>query len=75
MNGRGRATDNAITERFIRNLKQEQLYLVEYDTGIQLRKITADYIAKYNWLRPHQSLNHKTPGEVYTSTIAYQHAG
>ena len=26
MNGKGRATDNAITERFFRNLKQEELY-------------------------------------------------
>lgn len=75
MNGRGRATDNAITERFIRNLKQEQLHLLEYDSGLELRKITADYITKYNWLRPHQSLDYKTPGNVYTSTKTYQHAG
>lgn len=75
MNGRGRATDNAITERFIRSLKQEQLHLVEYDDGLQLRKITADYITNYNWVRPHQSLNYQTPGSVYTSTNTYQHAG
>jgi len=72
MNGRGRSTDNAITERFIRNLKQEQLYLMEYDNGHQLRKITAEYIAKYNWQRPHQSLDYQTPCKVYYSTKTYQ---
>lgn len=40
MNGKGRATDNAITERFIRNLKQEQRldkrghYIIEYPDQI-----------------------------------------
>jgi putative transposase len=75
MNGRGRATDNAITERLIRTLKQEQLHLVEYDDGLQLRKIVSDYIAKYNWGRPHQSLNYQAPGKVYFNTTHYQHAG
>lgn len=37
MNGRGRSTDNAITERFIRSLKQERLYLDEYENSHQLR--------------------------------------
>lgn len=75
MNGRGRATDNAITERFIRTLKQEQLHLVEYDDGLQLRKIVSDYIVKYNWVRPHQRLNYQAPGKVYFNTTHYQHAG
>lgn len=75
MNGRGRATDNAITERFIRNLKQEKLQLVEFNDGHQLRKITAEYIAEYNWERPHQSLDYRTPAEVYYNTKIYQNAG
>ena len=75
INGRGGATDNAITERFIRSLKQERLHLVEFDDGFQLRKIIADYIANFNWVRPHQSLNYQTPGRVYTNTVTYQHAG
>lgn len=73
MNGRGRSTDNAITERFIRNLKQEQLYLMEYENGHQLRSVTADYIAKYNWQRPHQSLDYHIPGEVYHDIKNYQY--
>jgi len=75
MNGRGRSTDNAITERFIRSLKQERLYLVEYEDGYQLRKITADYIANYNWIRPHQSLDYQTPGKVYHNTRMYPYTG
>jgi putative transposase len=65
MNGKGRSTDNAITERFIRTLKQECLYLTEIDGGIQLRRIISDYINDYNWHRPHQSLGYKTPATVY----------
>jgi len=71
MNGRGRSTDNAITERFIRSLKREHLSLIEYEDGSQLRKITADYINRYNWQRPHQSLGYQTPGKVYHDTKAY----
>ena len=75
MNGKGRASDNAITERFIRNLKQEKLYLYEYQNGHQLRKITAEYIAEYNWERPHQSLDYRTPASVYYNTKHYQDVG
>jgi putative transposase len=56
MNGKGRSIDNAITERFIRTLKQERLYLTEIEDGIQLRRIIAEYINDYNWRQPHQSL-------------------
>lgn len=75
MNGRGRATDNAITERFIRSLKQERLHLSEYETGHELRKITEDYINNYNWHRPHQSLNYQNPAMVYFGSLADQNAG
>ncbi|MCR4443535.1 MAG: IS3 family transposase [Peptococcaceae bacterium] len=65
MNGRGRFTDNAITERFIRSLKQERLYLEEFEDPRQLKRITSEYIDDYNWQRPHQSLGYKTPSDVY----------
>lgn len=65
MNGRGRSTDNAITERFIRSLKQEKLYLEEIEDARHLKRITALYIDEYNWQRPHQSLGYKTPAKVY----------
>lgn len=74
MNGRGRSTDNAITERFIRSLKQERLYLEEFEDARQLKRITSDYIDEYNWQRPHQSLGYKTPSSVYCTPWLDQEA-
>ena len=65
MNGKGRALDNQRIERFFRSYKWEKLYLEEYETGYELRKITGDYINHYNHSRPHQSLAYRTPAEVY----------
>jgi len=55
----------ANTERFIRTLKQEYLYLTEIEDGIQIRRIIAEYINDYNWHRPHQSLGYRTPATAY----------
>lgn len=35
MDGRGRATDNIVIERFFRSLKYEMLYQIEYSTSIE----------------------------------------
>jgi putative transposase len=53
MDGKGRALDNQRIERFFRSYKWEKLYLEEYDTGQQLKKITQEYIEYYNSKRPH----------------------
>ncbi len=65
MNGKGRATDNAITERFFRNLKQEELYREEIHNGKDAYRLIEKYIRKYNWERGHQSLDYSTPAQVY----------
>jgi putative transposase len=65
MDGKGRALDNQRIERFFRSFKWEKLYLEEYETGHQLRKIVKEYIEYYNSQRPHQSLDYKTPSEYY----------
>jgi len=67
MDGKGRALDNQRIERFFRSYKWEKLYLEEYETGHQLRKITAEYVYYYNNERLHQSLDYKTPAEYYFS--------
>lgn len=67
MNGKGRATDNAITERFFRNLKQEELYREEVQNGRDAYRLIDRYIRKYNWERGHQSLDYSTPSQVYLS--------
>ena len=65
MDGRGRATDNAHIERFWRTIKQEEVYLNEYSSPKEARKRIAAFIKHYNYFRPHQSLNGKTPAQVY----------
>lgn len=67
MDGKGRALDNQCMERFFRSYKWEKLYLEEYDTGHQLFKIINEYIQHYNYKRPHQSLEDKTPADLYFS--------
>ncbi|GIN71664.1 hypothetical protein J14TS2_21390 [Bacillus sp. J14TS2] len=64
MDGKGRALDNIIIERFWRNIKYE-VYLKEYETPRETRKNIRDYIDFYNHKRPHQSLNYKTPVSIY----------
>jgi len=65
MDGKGRATDNIFTERLWRSLKYEEVYLNEYASPRQAREGINRYLAFYNYTRPHQSLNYKTPAEVY----------
>ena len=68
MDGKGRALDNQRIERFFRSYKWEKLYLDECETGHQLRQITKEYVKHYNYNRPHQSLEYKTPAEYYFGT-------
>ena len=65
MNGKGRATDNAITERFLRSLKHEKLYLEELHNGREAFRAIDAYIVEYNWQRRHQSLGGKTPASLF----------
>jgi putative transposase len=65
MNGKGRALDNQRIERFFRSYKWEKLYLEEYETGSQLKKMSKEYIDYYNNVRPHESLDYRTPSEIY----------
>lgn len=67
MVGKGRALDNQRIERFFRSYKWEKLYLEEYETGQQLKKISQEYVEHYNNNRPHQSLKYKTPADYYFS--------
>jgi Transposase and inactivated derivatives len=59
----GRATDNARIERFFRSIKQEKLYIYEYNTVDELRVLIAEYMDFYNYRRIHQSLDYQTPHE------------
>jgi putative transposase len=65
MDGRGRATDNIIIERFWRSLKYEQIYLHGYASNLGLFIGITEYMNFYNEKRKHQSLDYDTPATVY----------
>lgn len=68
MDGRGRAMDNIFNERLWRSVKYEEVYLKDYQSVHEAKQGINDYMTFYNQERPHQSLNYKTPAEVYFDT-------
>ena len=67
MDGKGRAIDNVFTERFFRSLKYEEVYPKEYETPREARNGIKNYMEFYNYKRFHQSLDYKTPAQLYYS--------
>ena len=65
MTGKGRCLDNVYIERFWRSFKGEKFYLNEYNNVQELRQAIVEYVEFYNQRRWHQSLDYKTPAEVY----------
>lgn len=65
MDGKGRALDNVFTERLWRTVKYEDVYLKGYQTPLAARRGLGEYFRFYNHERPHQSLEYRTPAEVY----------
>lgn len=65
MDGRGRALDNIFVERLWRTVKQEEVYLNDYETPSEAICRLGRYLHFYNNERPHQALGYKTPQEVY----------
>lgn len=67
MDGKGRATDNIMIERFFRSYKWERLYLLRPESIKEAKKMTKEYINHYNYIRGHQALNYITPYLLYSS--------
>ena len=65
MDGRGRALDNIFVERLWRSVKYEDVYLKGYADVPELLLGLTDYFVFYNTERSHQSLDYRTPDEVY----------
>lgn len=65
MDGKGRAIDNIFVERLWRTVKYENIYLNVYKDGLSLYKGLETYFGFYNQERTHQSLEYKTPNEVF----------
>jgi putative transposase len=65
MDGRGRAMDNIFTERLWRSVKYEEVYLKDYATVLEAKESIGKYFDFYNYERSNQSLQYKTPAEIY----------
>lgn len=65
MDGRGRCMDNIFTERLWRTVKYENVYLKSYRNIQEAEDGLYGYFLFYNHKRRHQSLNNKTPADVY----------
>lgn len=65
MDGRGRCMDNIFTERLWRTVKYENIYLNEYRNPDEARQGLDEYFKFYNEKRRHQSLDRKTPAQIY----------
>ena len=67
MDGPGRAFDNIFNERLWRSVKYENVYINDYDSVPALEVGLFDYFHLYNHVRPHQSLDYRTPADCYFS--------
>ena len=69
MDGKWRYADNIFIERLWRTIKQEEVYLREYNSPIEAMISLKKYMIFYNSQRPHQSLGYKTPKKVYEESL------
>ena len=65
MDGRGRCLDNIFTERLWRTVKYENVFLQSYQNLQEAQAGLTEYFRFYNTKRGHQSLDYRTPTEVY----------
>ena len=65
MDGRGRYLDNIFIERLWRSLKYEAVYLHELSDGRDAERVIGSWFGFYNDVRPHSSLDGRTPGDAY----------
>jgi putative transposase len=70
MDGKGRWIDNVFIERLWRSVKYEEVYLHAYANGTEARTALTRYFGFYNARRSHQSLEYRTPDEVYFGELA-----
>ncbi len=63
--GRGRVFDNIFIERLWRTVKYEEVYLKDYQSPQEAFSSLTQYFDFYNKERFHQSLDYKTPAQIY----------
>jgi putative transposase len=65
MDGRGRVFDNIFIERLWRTVKQEEVYLKDYQSMVEAEEELTRYFEFYNTDRLHQSLGYRSPLEIF----------
>jgi putative transposase len=65
MDGKGRAIDNVIVERFFRTIKYDKLYLESLETGAEVQRACHEFIHYYNHKRDHSSIGNQPPMVFY----------
>jgi len=70
MDGKGCWRDNVLVERLWRTIKYEHVYLHAYGSMDDAKTHLKEYLEFYNSVRPHRSLDGRTPDAVY-----YEEAG
>lgn len=68
MDGRGRCLDNIFTERLWRSVKYEEVFPSSYQNLEEAQAGLEQYFMFYNNKRKHQSLDYRTPAQVYFDT-------
>lgn len=69
MDGKGRWMDNVFIERLWRSVKYEEVYLKAYVNAQEAKVNLGQYFEFYNQQRRHQSLEKRTPDNVYYSSV------
>jgi len=69
MDGKGRWMDNVFIERLWWSVKYQDVYLKAYSSITEARNGLKKYFDFYNRRRHHQSLDRRTPHDVYWSTL------
>ena len=68
---RGRPWENGYVERFIRTLKEEEIYLNDYDDIADANACIGHFIEQvYNQKRPHSALGYLTPIEFEQKNLS-----
>lgn len=65
MDGCGRFLDNIFVERLWRTVKYEDFYLHDYEMMADARAGLVRFFSFYNEERVRQSLDYRTPAQVY----------
>ncbi len=69
MDGKGAWRDNVFFERLWRTIKYKEVYLHAYANVPEARAALCKFLAFYNNVRPHSSLDRKTPDQAYFNAL------